>query len=250
MHTQEKRIYTAILIGVGVLLVLILFFVRNIIRYHRQKAASYLEKLRGEFNNLDKEKERIAIDLHDDLGGSLAAVKFQLQTLVALNGEDMLIVESAEAGIDEIMVKLRSYALNLVPGVLQRKGLDEALKDLVDLITHATNIEIRYLYNMTACNKQTTMHIYRIIQEILNNIVKHAKATTVQLSLVENKNKIQLHVSDNGIGFNRNEIEKTASGLGIHNITSRAALLKGKVFVTAAPGKGVDYLIEIPSYDS
>ncbi len=247
MDTQEKRIYIAILIGMLVLLALIIFFVRNIIRYHRQKLVSHLEKIRGEFNNLDKEKERIAIELHDDLGGSLSAVKLQMQSLRLLDAEDLATVENAEARIDEIMVKLRSYAFNLMPGILQRKGLDEALKDLIDLITHATNIKIVYQFNIPVCNKETTIHIYRIIQEILNNIIKHAKASMIKLSLAKNKNKIQLHVSDNGIGFNKDDISLTKNGLGLHNITSRADLLNAKVFLNAAPGRGVDYLIEIPA---
>ena len=225
MHPQEKRIYTAILVGMVVLVFLIIFFVKNIIRYQKRKVAFHQEGVRGGFNNLDKEKERIAIELHDDMGGTLSSVKMMLQTMKGLNTPNTQIVEAAEFRIDEVMSKLRKYAFNLMPGVLQRKGLNEALQDLIDLIEDATNIKIEYQFTVPVANKETSIHIYMMVQEMLNNIVKHAKARLIKISVIKKIMGIELHVSDNGVGFNEADITANTMGLGIHNIVSRAGLL-------------------------
>ncbi len=246
MYPQETRIHIAVLSGLIVLIVLIIFFVINITRYQRKKVADHKKNIRAEFNNLDKERERIAIELHDDLGGTLSAIKMQLQAMMDLSPANTKIVTGAEHFIDEVMAKLRSYAFNLMPGVLQRKGLDEALRDLIDLIAHATKIKIEYKFVVPACNKETATHIYMMIQEILNNTVKHSKATLIKLSVFKKPKIIEIHVCDNGIGFDKASITKNSPGIGIHNILSRADLLNATIFLTSQPGNGVDYLIKIP----
>ena len=246
MYTNETGIYIAVLTGIFMLIVLVAFFIVTIIRYQRKKVAFHQEKIKAEFNFLDKERERIAFDLHDDLGASLSAIKLRLQCLKDMDAESASIIKFSEFHIDQVMQKLRRISFNMMPGVLQRQGLDKALKELIDLMTYSTNITVNYQCNVDSFDKEKAIHIYRIAQEILNNIAKHAKATLVSFTIAGIKNKIELRIRDNGIGFNKNMVVQKPRGLGLHNIVARADLLKAKIYITTELNNGVDYLIEIP----
>ena len=246
MHPHETKIYISLLIGVSVLFVLVVFFIVTIIRYHRKRLAFHQENLQAEFNQLDKERERIACDLHDDLGSSLSFIKIRLQCLKNMTAENDLIVQNSEHHIDEAMKKLRRISFNMMPKTLQQQGLDEALRELIAVMTDPVNITVDYQCEVDSCDQEKAIHIYRISQEILNNIVKHSKATSVNFTIVKIKNKIELRIKDNGIGFNKNILKTMPRHLGLHNISARADLLKANVYLTTSIHNGVDYLIEIP----
>ncbi|MGH2562904.1 MAG: sensor histidine kinase [Ginsengibacter sp.] len=246
MYTHETGIYFAALTGFLVLLLIVAFFVVTIIRYQRKKVAMQRDKTEKEFNSLDRERERIAVDLHDDLGASLSTIKLRLQRIKNAEGESASAIQFSQVHIDQVMQKLRHISFNLMPGVLKRDGLDEALKDLIDLMTYSTNIKVNYQYNVGHFDKSKSLHIYFIAKEILNNTVKHAGATVINFNIRENKNCISLQITDNGSGFNKNKITKENKGSGLKNIIARTEILKARIYLTTAEKKGVDYLIEIP----
>jgi signal transduction histidine kinase len=236
--------------GILVLVVVVTFFVVTIVRYQRKKAAFYHEKIKAQYNFLDKERERIAFDLHDDVGATLFSVKLKLQCITNPDKKTMAIIENAEAQLAGVIQRLREISFNMMPSVLQQQGLDKALKELIDMMTYSKNIKVTYLYNdnnVASFTQEKNLHIYRIAQEILNNILKHAQATSVDFSFSGNQKVALLHIRDNGIGFNKYKEIKHPMGLGLHNITARADLLGAKVFLTTGQQKGVDYLIEIPT---
>jgi signal transduction histidine kinase len=245
MHAVERGIYLTILSAVFVLSVLFIFFVIVISRYQKRKAELYTEKIRIQTNWLDNEKERIAADLHDDLGASLSAIKFQLHSLELRDEEESLIIENAEKYIDEAMQKLRDISYNMMPRILKDKGLKEAIADLIELPATLNKVLVTFNYTVNDIGDATSLHIYRIIQEIFTNIMRHAKATAVTLSISKRKNILEVYVEDNGIGFNRNELMKKKCQ-GLQNIRHRAEMLKAEMNVNSLPGKGVDYLIKIP----
>jgi signal transduction histidine kinase len=246
MYPNETGIYTSVLGGLTVLVIILVFFLITIIRYHRRKAALSHEKIKSDFEYLDTERERIAIDLHDDLGALLSTVKIRLQCLRDLSEPNAKEIQYCEHLIDTIMQKLRNISFNMMPRVLLRKGLNQALQELIEVMTFSTNITVNYINNITVLNKEMSVHIYRIVQEILNNTVKYSKAPMLNFTLSKIKNNIELHIADNGIGFNKDVEIKKPGRLGLHTITARAALLKAKVHLTTKPGEGVDYFIKIP----
>ena len=247
MYPQETRIYIAVLTGLLVLVILMTFFIINIIRYQRKKVALHREKVKEQFAYLDKERERIAFDLHDDLGAYLSAIKIHLQCLKGLDGENASIVTSTGQHIDEAMKKLRHISFNLMPGVLQRQGLNEALKELIGLMTYSTKIAVNYKCDIEHFEKQEAINIFHLVQEILNNIIRHSKATRVNFSISQINNMIELHINDNGIGFNKKAVLHNGGGLGLHSIAARVDRMKGKINLITAPDKGVDFLVNIPA---
>lgn len=246
MYPEETGFYHAILTGALVLVAFVTSFVIIILYYQKRKFSLHKTRVRSEINALEKERARIAGDLHDDLGASLSAIKLKLQCLEMHNEKEMRVVADSESYIDEAMIKLKRISFNLMPRVLERKGLRQALGELIGMIEQTIQIKIRFRYNCPALNKEQTIHIYRIVQEVLNNIVKHAEATTATVELRKIKNKISLQITDNGTGFDKDDVIKTAGGQGLQNIMARADVLGAKMFLHTTPGQGVDYLFQIP----
>jgi two-component system, NarL family, sensor kinase len=246
MDTNETKIYISVLIGVSVLLVLVAFFIVTITRYQRRKVAFHLDNLKAGFDLLDEERKRIACDLHDDLGSTLSFVKMQLKWISGLDGRNAELVEISGIHLVKAIQKIKRISFNMIPRVLEDWGLDAALKELVEMITDSMQIKIDYHCGINTIGEHYDLHIYRIAQEILNNIAKHSKATFVTFTILKTDHKIHMRIKDNGIGFHKTMLNKHTTGLGFHNISARTELLKGSLYLEAQPGKGVDYLIEIP----
>ena len=246
MSAYETRIYIAVLTGVLVLAIVIAFFMMTIIRYQRRKVASHQRRLRTETILLEKDRARIAADLHDDLGASLSAVKLKLQCLSTTDPGDLLLLNQSDTLIDNTMQRLRQISFNLMPKLLQQKGLQDTLDELVDIIAHSSSMVIRYTCSMEVTDEEKAIHIYRVAQEIMNNILKHSGASEVDFTLAQTGDTIRLHVKDNGTGFDKNKVTDHP-GLGLQNIMARADLLGAKVYLTTSEGNGTDYLIDIPA---
>lgn len=247
MDNNETKVHIALLAGVFVLIILLAFFVVTIIRYHQKRMRFQQQKTLEQFNLIDKEKERISFDLHDDLGSNLSLVKIHLQMLNDLNAEGESVVLKLEQIIDEQMKNIKRISQNLMPRILQQHGLDAALVELTDIVSESTGIQVDYWYSVDNPDPEKDLHIYRIVQESINNIVKHAIASRVSITLVAIGHKLELSIKDNGVGFQKSDFLKK-TGMGLSNIVARTYILKGTLHLTTSPGEGVDYLIEIPFY--
>lgn len=246
MHPYETRIFFAVLTGVIVIVITIVFFMVSAMRHQKQKIKFRLAQLNLEIGTLEKERSRIASDLHDDLGSSLSAIRLQLGHLKSNDLQNSEIVKHSQAYIDEAIKKLRHISFSMMPSVLQRNGLPDAVKELAETIEYASNITITCECDADPVDKEKRIHIYRIVQEIISNIVKHSQAIFVKISIKKERGLIRLHITDNGIGFDKDLVMKRAAGQGLQNIMSRVELLSAKIYLSSEPGKGVEYLIEIP----
>jgi two-component system, NarL family, sensor kinase len=249
MDTNESKIYIALLSGIGAHLVLVVFFVITIIRYQRRKIAVEESRLKARFNYLDSVRERIGIDLHDDLGPSLSLLKMKLGQLKTADNETREIIDFCKRHFDDVIAKVRRMSFTMIPRTLRRQGLNYALKELLNMMSDSSGIKVKYKYDAGVVKNETGMHVYRMVQEIVNNILKHSEATAVNFSAMRVNKMIELRIKDNGTGFDKKEIIKKRKGLGLDNITSRADLLSGSIYLTTERGKGVDYLIQIPCND-
>jgi signal transduction histidine kinase len=244
MDTNETKIFYTLILGLTILSLLIAVFLFEIISFRKKKNALRTNNLKEYFDLHETEKQRIGLDLHDDLGASLSGVKILLKCIEVSGEEDAAIVVKCENSIDGLMAKVRHIAYNMTPFVLQNKGLDAALEELVESMTSAAGINAVYYNAAVIYNKETSIYIYRIVQEAVNNMVKHSKATEFQLHLHRQGRKIIVFMEDNGIGFDSKNTGHT--GLGLRNISARAELLKADIYLKTEPGKGVEMLIEIP----
>lgn len=245
MDANETKIYYALLIGIAVLLALIIFFIVTTLRYHRKIIASRRERISEDVNTLEKERERVAIDLHDDLGSSLSAIKLDLQGISKPGDANFKKVQNIGLQVDGLMERMKEVAHELMPRELRRKGLGRALQLLTARVADSGGITVQYSCTVDHFDRKNSIHIYRIAQEALNNAVKHSKATLVNFSVWKSKGRIHLKISDNGIGFNVKAARKSR-GSGLHNIIARTELMKGVVYLTSEISKGAIYEIEVP----
>ncbi len=197
----------------------------------------------------EEERNRISRDLHDGLGGLLAGVKLRLsaaatkereQTAVPNNDMEAVIVE-----LDRSVDELRRVARNLMPESLLYMGLKPALADLCEYMhTPATSVKFHGFDLSTTYPQPVLIGVYRIVQELLNNAIKHAGAHQIIVQCSESDQALSLTVEDDGCGFNPQEVGK--KGLGLKNVENRVALLHGTVEIESHPGRGTTINIEIP----
>lgn len=246
MHSTEEQFYTAVVVAVIALGVIIVVFIITMINHQRRNRRMNKLKIRAEINMLEKERKRIATDLHDELGPILSAVRIQINHLNLDKAEDKKVIAFANKHIDDILSKTREISYNLLPNTLVRKGLVKAVQEYVGKMREAHKLDITFVGNDIELPTETSINIYRIIQEITHNTIKHADAIQLVISLEKNDNKLVLMTSDDGSGFDYYKKIENSNGLGLVSLQSRTEVLNAKFNFRSIPGYGTQYIIEIP----
>ena len=220
----------------------------------RQKEELKTEKdknLRSLIDGQELERQRLSIELHDSLGQLLIGLKLKYEhcrNQFNINDEfsnDLSLL------FDKTIEETRRISNNLMPAALSEFGLATAVRNIGNIITELTNIQffIKIEGNSQLKNKDYQIYIFRIIQEGLTNIVKHAQAQKASLEMYFNDDKIKITIADDGIGFDKNKID-ILNSKGLSNIKNRILLLSGKLNIQSEKGKGTKITIEIPYLDS
>ncbi len=199
----------------------------------------------------EEERSRIAKDLHDGLGGLLSGVKYSLNNMkenIILSSENALSFERTVDILDSGIQELRRVAHNMMPENLVKFGLDTALKDYCSTITKTNALQINYSsFGMDNYNADmnVSVSVYRVIQELINNTMKHAKATESIVQISNENQLLHITVEDNGKGFDVKNISNF-KGAGWSNIQNRIAYLKGTINIDSSEKIGTSVIIEIP----
>jgi two-component system, NarL family, sensor kinase len=247
MHTQEEEFYNAILIVAAVVGVILLYFIITAITYHRKSIRMHKSKIQAEIDTLENERRRIAADLHDELGPLLSAVKLQINNIETAGEEDQLLVAKSGQHIDSVIQKLREISNNLMPNTLLRKGLKNAIEELAETYKKASKLQIKFTcQDDIRLTQDKEINIYRIVQEVLHNTIKHSGADILIINLRREENRILLATADNGTGFDYFLKSKELKGLGLRNLQSRTEVMGGELICKSQPGKGVTYIFDIP----
>lgn len=200
----------------------------------------------------EKERRRIAQDLHDGVGQILSAAKLNLSgleskiTLTTKDEKDAF--KNALDLIDDSVKEVRIVSHNMMPNTLIKMGLASAIREFITKIGSVPNLKIDLeIVGLDArLNENTETVLYRVIQEVVNNIIKHAKANTISLQLVKHDKELTIMIEDNGIGFDAENIN-AFDGIGLKNIISRIEFLNGTVHFDSNPGRGTNVVIEVPA---
>ncbi len=196
----------------------------------------------------EQERKRIAKDLHDGLGNLLANVQMQFSTLQEkLPSEKLPSYNTTYRLLTEACGEVRKIAHDMMPSALTRFGLVDALHDLGKVLKRSTALDVDIqVYGFTErLPENLEIALYRILQELLNNILKHAQATSVIIQLSRLDNELNLLVEDNGIGFDLEQVTQQA-GLGLQSLQDRARSMDATLELDTAPGRGTAVIVQLP----
>ncbi len=189
------------------------------------------------------ERKRLARDLHDGLGSMLSGLKILISK--SFNEKSNPDIKIIEVQLDNSIKELRQIAQNLMPESLLKLGLEAALRDLcIKLSVEKTTIEFQFYGKSNEISESKQIIIYRIIQELLNNVFKHANASEILVSCNLNEDIFYLTLEDNGIGFDSKKIN-IFDGMGLKNIKNRVEFLKGKLEIDSQTNQGTVFNIEL-----
>ncbi|MBP6311469.1 MAG: ATP-binding protein [Flavobacteriales bacterium] len=262
---RRKGLQRDILIGVCAALVVILgLFYRNMI--HRKRLAQQEKVLHdqrihellkeqeiGALNAMmegqEKERQRIAKDLHDRLGSMLSAIKLQFgaleNRLSLIQGEQQQQYQKVHDLLDHAVGEVRQVSHDMLSGALTEFGLRGAITDLRNAIEVKGEFDVELVMFGLEKGLPRAMEIaaFRVLQELVGNCMKHAKATEISITITRTDRALNIVVTDNGKGFDAN---KPSAGMGMRSIRERAASMRGTVSVDSRPGKGTTVIVELP----
>ncbi|HEX5625887.1 MAG TPA: sensor histidine kinase [Saprospiraceae bacterium] len=207
-----------------------------------------LRSMQSMIDGQESERERIAQDLHDSLGGLLSTIKLRFDKLVHQQkfqdqGDFTKLYDLIDTACDEV----RSISNDLKPGALEKLGLIDAVKDLLNRyrLENGPNIIFQYFGfdQPVHMDPHMALNLYRIIQELVNNSIKHAQCSEIFVQLSKSEVEYTISVEDDGLGFDIQEVKK---GMGLENISSRVNYLKGEFTVESSENQGTLFLIQIP----
>ena len=249
MDAHQTSIYNAILICGSIIGAIIIYFIVSIIYQHRRNRHLYKRSLEAEIKLLEKERSRIAADLHDDLGPLLSSIKLKVGSFDLYSDTDKKTADRVYEHIDSLMQRMRDISADMLPSTLERKGLVAAVNEFMDSLPGPSKTAISFEHpGLGELPISKSIHLYRIIQEIIHNTIKHAKAKNMQIGFSEEDNSLLLLAKDDGIGFNVEAEKEKSGGLGLKSLESRCEILNGVLNIESKPGFGTNYFVKIPLF--
>lgn len=254
---DRRKVVIASLIGAIILILILGYFIysRNKIKQKARLDAEIANQreLRSKaiIEAEEKERRRIAQDLHDGVGQILSAAKLNLSGL-----EDKLKLEHPEQKsllanaldlVNDSVKEVRAVSHNMMPNTLIKLGLASAVREFITKIGSVPNLKIDLQIVGLDERLDNTIEtvLYRVIQEVVSNIIKHAKANQISMQLIKHDNELTVMIEDNGVGFDKAKIAQF-EGIGLKNIISRVEFLNGNVDFDSTPGQGTTVVIEVP----
>jgi signal transduction histidine kinase/Tfp pilus assembly protein PilF len=245
MASKNTTIVLVIGLAVALLLLAIIWWIRHRNWLQSLEQANKIEVLRAAVQGADRERSRIAADLHDGIGGMLSAA---MMRFMAIHHEKKDITNVAAYNeamnlLDEMGDEIRKTAHNLMPEALLKQSLPEAVQSFCTYMqgTALLRIEFQHFGDFPILSQEVKLSAYRIIQELLRNACQHSKASQVLVQLIMQQQLLIITVEDNGSGF---DTTKQYTGMGLHNLQTRINSLDGHCTIESQPGRGTSVNIE------
>lgn len=260
LSLREKILIIQTLIGIMFTILVVGFLLLRNYRQKQKLQQQHIEKLESEklltateavLKGEEQERSRLAKDLHDGLGGLLSGIKYSFQNMkenLIMTQENAQVFERSLDMLDSSIHEMRRVAHNLMPESVFRFGLDSAVRDFCADIDNSGVLKLNYQsFGMVPGlpEQSVSVAVYRIVQELVNNMVKHSEASEGLVQLTKSENILLIDVEDNGKGMDT-DMAKRHHGIGWRNIMSRVEYLKGQLNVETGSGKGTSIHIEVP----
>ncbi|WP_422106580.1 tetratricopeptide repeat protein [Winogradskyella sp.] len=242
LNQKNRTLRTFVIVS---LIVILLIVVLGFIYYRR----SEIRKQNLVFDAIAKteieEQHRIARDLHDSIGAMLVSLKNYL-SLFKPSEDNEEHLKEVNGILSKTIEETRRISHNMMPEELVKFGLVSAIENILDTIVLSSNIEVVFEHDIQGdhIDKSKELHIYRIVQELIQNTIKHSNSNYLKVAVKGDDKQFFLNIADNGIGFDYDKVN--TEGYGLRNIQSRVNYLKGKMIVKSAIGKGTRFRLQIP----
>jgi signal transduction histidine kinase len=225
----QRLLYVTLSIAVALLAAVVVLIIRTKIR--KEQIEKQLIAVRAIIEGENKERKRIARDLHDGLGGMLSSVKMELNVLEH--------TQNLRNRLDKCIEEIHWVVAGMMPSSLVRFGMKAALEDYC---RRFPNVHFHFFGNDERIDEKTEITIYFCAYELVNNAVSHSGAKIINVQLVQEKNRVSLTVQDDGRGFDTKKIKP--KGMGMKNINNRVIAFDGVIDISSSPGKGTEVNIE------
>jgi len=266
-EAANKLVFIVLAIALFVLVLIFYFYFRQRLVLTKLKINEEKESRNKEVNQLmiqqqtktleamvegqEQERKRIAKELHDHFGSLMATVKVNLTTVAAnkeITPESEQQMQHLAKLVDQACIDIRSLSHSMHVGISEAFGLVPALKDLTNSISQSGKIQVSFHSSNCAEKLDSTIEItaYRVIQELVSNVLKHAKATKLTIQLTCLEDIINIIVEDNGRGFDADFLMKNSQGMGLKSLQERITELHGEFEVDSRPEKGTTVIIDLP----
>ncbi|MDP2384798.1 MAG: histidine kinase [Bacteroidota bacterium] len=269
MENQEiSGVTEFVALGSLGMIVLIVFIFLFIIMYQKKMNTHALQINEKETNHQkellgstimveEKERERIAKNLHDDIGTNLNVLKLQLTKISRNPADKELVAEllhESKAMLENTIQQVRGISKDLMPPVLMNLGFEKALSELCRNINNSNSIYVDFttMSEGRTPDQKIILQLYRIVNEVVNNIIKHANATHISMKLSAQGNSYTVLVAHNGNGINDQDIKKLSGegkGVGLKSILSRVQVVNGRIEYSTHE-KNSEIKIEVPLKES
>jgi signal transduction histidine kinase len=199
---------------------------------------------------VETERGRLAKDLHDGMGGLLSGIKVTLNSVAdKIPEKNTALFTKAGNQLDTAIREMRRVAHNMMPEALLKFGLGEATQDFCDGINESNLVKMKYtqIGSLQILDQSTEIVLYRIIQELTNNALKHAAAKTIFIQITTHEQGLSITVEDDGKGFDA-KVLPDAGGSGLRNVAARVDYLKGSIDIKTEKGNGCSITMEVPFF--
>lgn len=248
MLTEDAQALNALIFSSIFIITLTIFIMISIYRSQQKVIKLRDELLKSEIKILERERKSIGENLHDDLGPMLSYAKMMLNHIHPNNDEEKQTIKKAEETLVQCISSVRQISYQLVPPSLENSDFNLSIQNFLEKITSAA--AIRYSFSSNYESKSLTpdfeINVFRIIQELVNNSIKHAGCSLISLDLVRKNKNLHLNYSDNGRGLKVSDQTGGKKGLGFSNIKSRTQVMGGKLSIETENHTGFICNIVIP----
>ncbi len=245
MGPQERTIFIAFGFVVAFMAMMITYFFLNIFKHHRRFRQLQFDKLNAEIYASEFERNNIATELHNEVGPYLSSVKMRLDVLHTSNPDHLA---SCIEALDKCVTQIRNMAKTLAPLSVMELSFQEAINNYIHTVNYTGQLKIIFTeIDSVKFSTEQNNQVYRILQEIILNTIKHAHANSLKIETSIANNEFLIRTSDDGIGFNLDKIQsENKMGLGLFGIQSRIDFLNGNLTMSEEVSKGTRYNIRIP----
>jgi len=215
-------------------------------KYQEEQLEKQKEILRAALDAQEKERNELGKELHDNINQMLASVKLLIESYQRNNDIKNVMLSKGRSMVEECIEEIRRLTGSLVSPKLQKMGLAEAVKTTIETLLTVQVFGVDLLLDeelILRLTENQSLSVYRIIQEQLNNILKHSEARQIKISLAEKDQMVRLEIADDGKGF---DPQMRNRGIGLLNMENRVRLLNGEFDVVSAPGKGCKIIAAFP----